>query len=99
MDSLMRSPVYIDAKRNKASHTFLGLLAKIKCSICSLEFDNSNGGHCPPCYLTYFSGGLPYSDACIAGLAAWPWHCTTVLAEHPLNSKFLKVYTTQPDIS
>jgi len=65
-------------------HTFLGLLAKIKCSICSLEFDNSNGGHCPPCYLTYFSGGLPNSDACIAGLAAWPWHCTTALAEHPL---------------
>jgi len=60
-------------------------LAKIKCSICSLEFDNSNGGHCPPCYLTYFSGGLPNSDACIAGLAAWPWHCTTALAEHPLN--------------
>ena len=85
MDSLMRSPVYIDAKRNKGSHTFLGLLAKIKCSICSLEFDNSNGGHCPPCYLTYFSGGLPNSDACIAGLAAWPWHCTTALAEHPLN--------------
>ena len=70
-------------------HTFLGLLAKIKCSICSLEFDNSNGGHCPPCYLTYFSGGLPNSDACIAGLAAWPWHCTTALAEHPLiNNQF-----------
>ena len=66
-------------------HTFLGLLAKIKCSICSLEFDNSNGGHCPPCYLTYFSGGLPNSSACTAGLAAWPWHCTTALAEHPLN--------------
>ena len=66
-------------------YTFLGLLAKIKCSICSLEFDNSNGGHCPPCYLTYFSGGLPNSDACIAGLAAWPWHCTTALAEYPLN--------------
>ncbi len=63
------------------AHTFLGLLAKIKCSICSLEFDNSNGGHCPPCYLTYFSGGLPNSDA---GLAAWPWHCTTALAEDPL---------------
>ncbi len=69
----------------QANHTFLGLLAKIKCSICSLEFDNSNGGHCPPCYLTYFSGGLPNSDACIAELAAWPWHCTTALAEHPLN--------------
>ena len=69
------------------NHTFLGLLAKIKCSICSLEFDNSNGGHCPPCYLTYFSGGLPYSGACTAGLAAWPWHCTTALAEHPLPIK------------
>ena len=67
------------------NHTFLGLLAKIKCSICSLEFDNSNGGHCPPCYLTYFSGGLLNSGACTAGLAAWPWHCTTALAEHPLN--------------
>ena len=66
-------------------HTFLGLLAKIKCSICSLEFDNSNGGHCPPCYLTYFSGGHPNSSACTAGMAVWPWHCTTALAEHPLN--------------
>ena len=66
------------------NHTFLGLLAKIKCSICSLEFDNSNGGHCPPCYLTHFSGGLPNRSACTAGLAAWPWHCTTALAEHPL---------------
>ena len=68
------------------NHTFLGLLAKIKCSICSLEFDNSNGGHCPPCYLTYFSGGLPNGGACTAGLAAWPWHCTTALAEHPLQT-------------
>ena len=66
-------------------HTFLGLLAKIKCSICSLEFDNSNGGHCPPCYLTYFSGGLPNNGACTIGLAAWSLHCTTALAEHPLN--------------
>ena len=77
---------YIDWTEIWVDHTFLGLLAKIKCSICSLEFDNSNGGHCPPCYLTYFSGGLPNSDACIAGLAAWPWHCTTALAEHPLNN-------------
>ncbi len=92
----MKSPVYIRAKRNKAIHTFLGLLAKIKCSICSLEFDNSNGGHCPPCYLTYFSGGLPNSDACIAGLAAWPWHCTTALAEHPLNKKLLTKRTNPP---
>ncbi len=79
---------YILARIKQDNHTFLGLLAKIKCSICSLEFDNSNGGHCPPCYLTYFSGGLPNSDACIAGLAAWPWHCTTALAEHPLNNQY-----------
>ena len=75
--------LYINVLYGSCSHTFLGLLAKIKCSICSLEFDNSNGGHCPPCYLTYFSGGLPNSSACTAGLAAWPWHCTTALAEHP----------------
>ena len=66
-------------------HTFLGLLAKIKCSICSLEFDNSNGGHCPPCYLTNFSGGLPNGGACTSGLSAWPRHCTTAMAEHPLH--------------
>ncbi len=81
---------YILARNKQNKHTFLGLLAKIKRSICSLEFDNSNGGHCPPCYLTYFPGGLPNSDACIAGLAAWPWHYTTALAEHPLN----KLYST-----
>ena len=75
---------YKYAQVGTSNHTFLGLLAKIKCSICSLEFDNSNGGHCPPCYLTYFSGGPPNSGACTAGLAAWPWHCTTALAKHPL---------------
>ena len=80
---LGNTSLYITCIVGAANHTFLGLLAKIKCSICSLEFDNSNGGHCPPCYLTYFSGGLPNSDACIAGLAAWPWHCTTAMAEHP----------------
>ena len=85
---LLSAALNIMLLRAKPRHTFLGLLAKIKCSICSLEFDNSNGGHCPPCYLTYFSGGLPNSDACIAGLAAWPWHCPTALAEHPLNYKF-----------
>ena len=81
--------LYIFHMLTYGRHTFLGLLAKIKCSICSLEFDNSNGGHCPPCYLTYFSGGLPNSGACTAGLAAWPWHCTTALAEHPLNQNQL----------
>ena len=74
-------------------HTFLGLLAKIKCSICSLEFDNSNRGHCPRCYLTYFSGGFPNSGACTAGLAAWPLHCTTALAEHPLQIKIYSTYS------
>ena len=66
-------------------HTFLGLLAKIKCSICSLEFDNSNGGNCLSYNLTYFSGGLLNSCACTAGLTAWPRHCTTALAERPLK--------------
>ena len=84
------------------NHTFLGLLAKIKCSICSLEFDNSNRGHCPRCYLTYFSGGLLNSGACTAGLAAWPLYCTTALAEHPLqiNSSFTflfyRLYVSKP---
>ena len=77
--------LYVRPVHSACSHTFLGLLAKIKCSICSLEFDNSNGGHCPPCYLTYFSGGLPNGGASTAGLAAWPWHGTTALAKHPLN--------------
>ena len=84
----MRSTSNILHLPGHLNHTFLGLLAKIKCSICSLEFDNSNGGHCPPCYLTYFSGGLPNSGACTAGLAAWPRHCTTALAEHPLSINY-----------
>ena len=80
------------------THTFLGLLAKIKCSICSLEFDNSNGGHCLPCYLIYFSGGLLNSSACTAESAAWPWHCTTALAEHPLNKSIVLSNTLQDPV-
>ena len=71
------------------NHTFLGLLAKIKCSICSLEFDNSNGGHCPPCYLTYFLGAFP-----IAVLALLCWQLGHSIALQP----WLSTLSIQSDI-
>ncbi len=65
-------------------HTFLGLLAKIKCSICSLEFDNSNGGHCVVLALLGWQLGH--------GTALQPWPST--LSINPCTGYSLKMCCT-----
>ena len=64
----------------RTNHTFLGLLAKIKCSICSYQFNIWYVGHRSHDIKFISWGGEPITIACYWGSWASPMRCTKVRA-------------------
>ena len=67
----------------------LGLLAMIKCSICSYQCDNWYDSNMSLCLSHYFFRGSVHLSL-LGGLQVLPWHRTQPGAAHPLGLHFAK---------